>query len=486
MVFKRLLLIGAVILSLVSVTGRLPGDQKGEEKKKRLPHEMTEAERALMPAYLESLRRMKTAAAAPPPPAPVRNIAEFEHMEGVLIAYPLGIPVPVVAEMSEDLMVTTILDETQEDSVRDLYSAGGVNMNHCNFLHAPHNTYWTRDYGPWFVTDGLGRISIIDFIYNRPRFYDNMIPLRIANFLGLDLYEMELLHAGGNYMTDGWGISVSTDLVWEENPDYTASRVDRLVKDYLGVHTYHVTGDPLGERIRHVDCWGKYLAVDKILIARVSQSSSRYGEYEAAAAYFAGQVSGYGSYYRVYRVDSLYSEPYTNSIILNRKVLVPIVKSPGDADALLAYQTAMPGYEVLGFTGRWLTTDALHCRVIGIPDRGMLYIDHLPLLDDQPEAPQYDITVDIIPYSGRPLIGDSVKIYYAVDGGAYRAADMVNTAETTYTGVIPGQAPGSRIVYYIHAADTSGRTREHPYIGSSDPHVFTVGSSGVQDAGRYH
>jgi len=28
----------------------------------------------------------------------------------------------------------------------------------------------------------------------------------------------------------------------------------------------------------------------------------------------------------------------------------------------------MPGYEVLPFTGTWESTDALHCRVKGIPD----------------------------------------------------------------------------------------------------------------------
>ena len=32
-----------------------------------------------------------------PPAAPVRNIAEFEHMEGVLICYPFGISYSVIA-----------------------------------------------------------------------------------------------------------------------------------------------------------------------------------------------------------------------------------------------------------------------------------------------------------------------------------------------------------------------------------------------------
>ena len=37
-------------------------------------------------------------------------------------------------------------------------------------------------------------------------------------------------------------------------------------------------------------------------------------------------------------------------------------------DSLEVYRDALPGYEVLGFTGSWQSTDALHCRVRGIPD----------------------------------------------------------------------------------------------------------------------
>jgi len=45
----------------------------------------------------------------------------------------------------------------------------------------------------------------------------------------------------------------------------------------------------------------------------------------------------------------------------------------------------MPGYEIIGFTAidePWLSTDAIHCRIKGVPDRDMLYLDHLPLTGD--------------------------------------------------------------------------------------------------------
>jgi agmatine deiminase len=439
---------------------------------KKLTHTMSEEEKALMPEYLKS----RVLRASTPPPVPVRGIAEFEPMEGVLIAYPLGIPVSLVAEMSEDVMVTTIVaGTTQENQARNLYSSNGVNMSNCNFLYAPHDSYWTRDYGPWFSTDGNGVIGIIDFTYNRPRPNDDAINSAMASFLGLDLYRMDLVHAGGNYMNDSLGIAVSTDLVWEENSSKTHAQINQIMYDYQGINTYHVTDDPLGDYIKHVDCWGKYLDTDKILITRVPTSDSRYSNYEAIATYFANQTTAYGNKYQVYRVYASNGEPYTNSLILNKRVFVPTMGTSNDGSALTTYQTAMPGYEVLGVSsGSWESTDALHCRVMGIADRGMLYIRHLPLLGEKPQQSQYDISADIIPYSGGSVIADSAKIYYRVNNGSFSVTAMTHTSGNTYTGNIPGQAQGSDVDYYIHVSDTSGRTSEHPLIGAADPHDFTV------------
>ncbi len=438
----------------------------------KLTHRMSEEEKALMPEYLKSRQFLIS---TPPPPVPVRGIAEFESMEGVLIAYPLGIPVSVVAEMSEDVMVTTIVaGTTQENQARNLYSSNGVNMSNCNFLYAPHDSYWTRDYGPWFSTDGNGLISVIDFTYNRPRPNDDVIPAAVASFLGLDLYQMDLVQAGGNYMNDSLGIAVSTDLVWDENPSKTPAQINQIMLDYHGINTYHVTNDPLGDYIKHVDCWGKYLDVDKILITRVPSSDSRYSNYEAIANYFANQTTAYGNNYQVYRVYASGGEPYTNSLILNKRVFVPVMGTSNDSSAIATYQAAMPGYEILSVSGSWESTDALHCRAIGIADRGLLYIHHQPLLGEKPQQSQYEISADIIPYSGGSVTTDSVKIYYRVNNGVYSVTPMTYTSGNTYIGSIPGQVQGSEVDYYIHASDTSGRTSENPLIGAPDPHEFIV------------
>ena len=152
-----------------------------------------------------------------PPPYPVRNIAEFEPMSGVLIRYPFGIPIDIIEEMSQDITIYCLVSSSQENSAYNSMASGGVNMNNVEFVLGSTDSYWTRDYGPWWVVDGDRNISVVDFTYNRPRPNDNDAPLKISNHLNVPYFSADLIHCGGNYMTDGLGISASSELVFEEN-----------------------------------------------------------------------------------------------------------------------------------------------------------------------------------------------------------------------------------------------------------------------------
>ncbi|UCF50089.1 MAG: agmatine deiminase family protein [Thermoplasmatales archaeon] len=407
------------------------------------------------------------------PPKPVRQPAEFEPMQGVLIRYPFGISYNVIAEMSEDLEVVTIVeDNTEKNYVISQYQFFGVNINNCDFLLAPSNSYWTRDYGPWFIFNGNDEQGIVDFIYNRPRPDDNLIPIKFGNAYSITVYGMGLEHAGGNYMTDGQGIAVSTDLVWSENPGYSHEEIDQMFQDYCGIETYHVVPDALGEYIKHIDCWAKLLAPDVIMIIKTSTSHSQYDEIEDAVEYFENQTSCYGTPYKIERVYTHLSEPYINCLILNNKVFVPITSSSWDDEAIASYENAMPGYEVLGFTGSWQSTDALHCRAKGIVDRYMLYIEHTPLSGDQYDHDGFNISARIFPYSGEDLISESTGVYWKVEGGSWNFVEMEALGDNKFSAIIPSQEDGTIIYYYIHAEDDSGRVENHPYIGESWAHSF--------------
>ena len=264
------------------------------------------------------------------------------------------------------------------------------------------------------------------------------------------------------------------------------------MKNYLGIDPYHVTIDPQGQYIAHVDCWGKFLAPDKILLARVPETHVQYDKYEEVADYFKTTNCSWGYPYKVYRVELPGGNaicPYTNSLILNKKVLVPMGSNAEYNEAALqVYRDAMPGYEIIGIDNAdpydwswdgWLNTDALHCRTRGVMDFDMLYVDHREVLFGEQEwHDSLAIVSKVIAYSGADLKQDSLLVYYSIDGGEYQTAKMKATGmEDEYVAYIKGYEAGSEVKYYVYAADESGRNRQQPIFGKLDPHSFTIKNS---------
>ena len=420
----------------------------------------------------------------PAPTEAPRFVAEFEPMQGVTIRYPLGIPVSLVKSLAENCQVYCIVTQNQQSSARSSFNNAGVNMNRVTFVIANSDSYWVRDYGPWYIFAGKNP-AIVDNVYNRPRQNDDAIPSYFASFWGIPMYGMNLKHTGGNMMQDGRGHAVSDELVLNENNNYSEADVRKKMLDYLGIDNYHITIDPQNDYIAHVDCWGKYLAPDKILIAKLPQSDSRYEDYEAVANYFATTNCCWGYPYKVYRVEEPSGDviaPYTNSLILNKTVYVPMgSNSTYNNRALQVYRDAMPGYEVVGVTNTsystgWLNTDALHCRTRGVMDFNMLFVDHRNVLFGTQECgDSIAVTSKFIAYSGKPLKTDSLLVYYSIDNGPYQTAHMTATGNPDeYVGYIKGYHQASEVDYYVFGADESGHRYQQPVFGELDPHHFTV------------
>jgi agmatine/peptidylarginine deiminase len=408
----------------------------------------------------------------PPPPPPVRMPAEFEPMTGVLIRWPLGIPYDVIAEMSEDVEVWTIVaNSSQQSQAMSAYASHGVNTANCYFLIADTESYWTRDYGPWYIFNGYNQQGIVDHIYNRPRPNDDEIPFELGVYLGIPVYGMDLVATGGNYMCDGLGVAMSTRLTYDENPDMTEEEVKQVLFDYSGITQFY--GLPYIEQggIHHIDCWAKFLSPNKILVEEQSPFNPAL---EANVDFLETLMSSWGTFYEIVRIPVQGTEAYTNSLILNNKVLVPLFGTANDSVALQIYEDAMPGYEVIGFDGSWLVDDALHCRVKGIVDRYMLYISHSPLLNTEETVTHYPVEAEIFPYSGMPLSPGSPDLYYSVNGSGFAEVDMTPLGSNYYRAYIPAQSYGTAIRYYIHAEDDSGRSENHPYVGGVGAHTFHV------------
>ena len=416
----------------------------------------------------------------PPPPSPVRNIAEYERMEGVLIRYPFGVSTSLIREMAEDITIYCLVSSNLQNSAYNSMNNASVNMDNVEFVLGSTDSYWTRDYGPWWVVDGNENVGVVDFTYNRPRPNDNQAPQKMSNYLSTPYYSTDLEHCGGNYMADGIGGAASTTLVYSEN-SYSNSQVDNIMEDYYGIETYHVLDDPNNTYIDHIDCWGKYLSPNKILIRSVPVSHPQYDEIEEVVSYFENISTSYGNSWEIFRVYTPSDQPYTNSIILNDKVFVPIMNSSWDDDAIDVYEEALPGYEILSFTGSWESTDALHCRTKGIPDLEMLQIFHSPIQNQSNPQNSYMVEVIINDLSQTGLVEEELKVHWWIDdSNVVEEITMSVCAEDIldcYSANIPSQPIDANIKYYIQAMDNSGRLETLPMAGYFD--FNSIGSPSI-------
>jgi agmatine/peptidylarginine deiminase len=436
---------------------------------KELPKELTEDEKLRIHEIPLMSRQTD------PPVGPLRNIAEYERMQGVLVRYPFGISLDIISEIAEDIKIYCLVSEDQQNLAQDALENGLINNENIEFIIGNTDSYWTRDYGPWWVINGENKMSVVDFTYNRPRPNDNEAPFKLSEHFEVPFYASDIIHAGGNYMTDGYGIAASSDLVFEENT-ISENEIMELMNSYYGINEYHVIDDPNNTYIDHIDCWGKYLSPEKVLIREVPNNHPQYNQIEETVSYFLNTTNSWDEPWKIYRVWTPGNEPYTNSLIINDKVLVPIIGSNWDDDALNSYRDALPGYQVFGYPGTWESTDALHCRTKGIPDLEMLQISHNPINDwIEPSEQGYQVVMEVFDLSNSGLVSDSMTVFWkkSVDNNwqERRLFQSSTEADLIWSGFIPLNADSTEIQYYLQAADSSGRVEKNPIGGW---HVFSA------------
>ncbi|UCF05455.1 MAG: agmatine deiminase family protein, partial [bacterium] len=455
--------------------------QAQEEVEQRLPIGLTEEEKTRL--HEIGMNVMAT----PPPAPPVQERAEWMPITGVLIRYSngFGIPLPALAEMSEDIILHVLCVASQQTTCWNALNGAGANMDNVDLLDIETNSIWTRDYGPQILfSDGTWGIS--DFVYNRPRPLDDVVPVELGTEWGCAVYESDLVFTGGNFLTDGHGTAFSTDLIWDENSGMTPTEIAQELEDYLGITRYIVVEDITTSGIHHIDPWAKLLNEETILVQEVDPSHAFYDSLEVRAAYFATLTNCYGRPYNIVRIycgniGGGDVAGYVNSLILEDKVFVPLFGISSDAAALATYEAAMPGYEVLGYEDSWLMDDAFHCRGMEIHDRYMLVLDTNPIQDKQFNEGDYRVTAFIDDRSVTGLVTDSLIVYWRVEGSpSFNAVTMQTTAyPDSYYADIPHQSEFTNIEYYVLAKDNSGRVEHRPMVAPNHWYTFNTG----QDVG---
>ncbi|HEX4925118.1 MAG TPA: agmatine deiminase family protein [Bdellovibrionales bacterium] len=397
------------------------------------------------------------------PEGPIHSLGEWEDAEAVMTLWTNPAYVKALAQHGPVKLVA----DTQTD-VRwwsDWLRSKGIPETKVSYFVTPTDTIWVRDYGPWWIVDGAGRVGMVDTVYNRPRPLDDKFPAYVSQTLGIPRYEPGLVHTGGNYYSDGLGNAFSSTLVFRENSKLAGSEVLTRMLQFLGIERYTTT--PLGAQItiEHLDTFGKLVAPDTWVVGLFPENTSFYRDTEKLVALLQGQLSPYGTPYKIFRLKMIPRggsdyRAYLNSFISNRALFFPSYGDAADQEAAAVYQAALPGYKIVpvdnGSTG-W--GDSVHCRSRNLIRRDTLFI--FPRVVPQKAGAPTRVLARVIPSPASSLTG-APKINWALDGVVQPPVEMRASGEQTYIAELPRVAPGRRVELYVAAADTRGSRKTAP------------------------
>lgn len=476
------------------------------QEKQLLPKGFAEHEKELVQNF-----RFKSSRITAPPQFPVRTAAEWEEVEYLVIRWTNGYENILLQIVEAAIQECKVLITTQNaGAVQSYLTSNGVDMTKVEFLNAPSNSIWIRDYaGNTIYTDDVGERALVDWIYNRPRPMDNDMPVFHANYTNVPLYRTnsgtnDLVNTGGNFMSDGMGNAFASKLVLQENQPgnpygvsaKTEAQIDDIMLQYQGVTNYIKMDQVPYDPIDHIDMHMKLLDEETLLVSRYPPGVADGPQIEANINYVTSNFqTPFGTDYKVEWIDAppsssgLYPDSgglyrtYTNSVFVNKTIIVPTYRPAVDNDALALYEDLLPGYTVVGIdvdnAGENLISlnGAIHCitHVIGVEDP--LWIVHEPIEEVNDVI---DIPVDAMIKHDSGI--SEAKVFWRETGSQnYQSVAMTFDANDIWIADLTVPASAQSIEYYIWAETNSGKELTRPIVAPDGYWTFSIENLSSED-----
>jgi len=486
-------MIGSAMFSMTAVAQGLPrGFAPGEE--------------LLMDEYLQNaLNNPNRAGITTPPTLPVRTAAQWEESQALVITW-TGFPA-VLREIvrAAQTECKVIIHCTDSNSVKSNLNTHSVPLTNVMFIETEYNSIWIRDYGAntCYLND-VDSLVLIDWVYNRPRPDDDAIPEAYSSLLGIPLYQTstaptDLMNTGGNWMVDGLGTAFASELILDENdgagdfslnyPTHTETEINQIMSDFHGISRYIKMPTLPYDGIHHIDMHMKLLDEKTLLVGQFPAGVSDGPQIEANIQYILNNfTNAWGDPYKVVRVPMPSStggnypggpfgnasyRTYSNFVIVNKTVIMPVYREQFDTTAVRVIRESMPGYRIVTIDADNSSGNSdlnqnivsqsgvIHCitHVVGVSDP--LRIVHNYLSDTYDDVNPYQVDAIVQHKTGIA----NATLYWTTDTtAAYTAVNMTltNSSTDTWTGYIPAQPNGSTIFYYIHGQANSGKQQVRP------------------------
>lgn len=479
------------------------------QEREVLPKGLTDTEKGILSGFQFSNTRM-----TPPPSGPVRAAAEWEEIEYLVITWESNfqnILRQIVAVGVNECKV--IITTQNQASVASYLTAGGIDLTNVIFMDEDWDSIWIRDYaGNTIYSDDVGELALTDWIYNRPRPNDNVMPSAHASLLGIPIYitdtaPADLVNTGGNYMSDGLGNAFASKLILNENASgnpygvtvKTEADIDDIMMDYMGIQNYIKMETLPYDAIHHIDMHMKLLDEETIMVSQYPEGVADGPQIQENIDYVLSNfVSPFGTPYEIEWIPAPPSpggqypdnggsyRTYSNAVFINKSIIVPTYRPEVDTPALAQWQALMPGYNIVGIDvdnpGENLIAlfGAIHCITHSIGVDEPLWIVHQPVDEANQNT---SVTIDAM---AKHISGvNNVKVMWRAEGtSTFNETPMTFVSDDNWTANLT--VTTNNIEYYILAEANSGKTLARPIVAPEGYWTIDVGNLSVTDWAETH
>lgn len=316
-----------------------------------------------------------------------RMPAEWEPHVGVWFSWPRpeGIsfpdkyePVPdVYARLIRELLFSeevhiNVWNKEMEESVYGFLKEREAVSSRLFFHHFPAYEPWCRDHGPIFVVKeqrGERFRAVIDWNYNAwggkypPYDLDDEIPVHVAEYRNLPLFQPGMILEGGSIDVNGQGTLLTTSsclLNPNRNTNLTREQIEEKLCSYLGVRNIlwleeGIVGD---DTDGHIDDITRFVSPNTVVTAvETNPEDENYQPLQRNLELLKEMRDQEGNPLNVVEIpmpEPVYYDgqrlpaSYANFYIANHAVIVPTYRCSRDVEVLGILKELFPDREVVG------------------------------------------------------------------------------------------------------------------------------------------
>lgn len=284
-----------------------------------------------------------------------------------------------IASNEDAALLIVHKDEQELEKIKYYLNKYLIPTHSIHFMAHDYAGIWIRDYCPFHRINDLNEIELIDFFYHKKK--DNVFAKAIAGHLQVNLKTMPLDMQGGNLISNQKGIAVCTNSILEQNK-IDKNTLFEILKTHLNITQLVVLKKLQNEATGHIDMLLKFANPTTLLASKLTSNMPDYEIMMENIATLKEQIPGINIIQIPIATDNdSYEElgnvfySYTNAVVLNKSVMLPLYGESTDELAFSIYQQVYPNHSIQGIFTKDIIQlrGALHCMTAQIIIKSSLF-----------------------------------------------------------------------------------------------------------------